>query len=302
MTRRYSVPSIGEYAGTAAELPEADPINCRQHGSMSSDLHVDPACFELPPKDIADEQGCSYYDNTTAICYVRAERRLIDNRNVVYWNALKETDILFMNVGLHHNSKGMFKFQLAGFVRLAHYYKAKYHKLPLMLYRETSAQHFEGGEGGNFPGKSQELIDKLRDVDPDTFRCADHPYEVMKNTNWRNSFLSKPGFKDPSSRGSQHGVHMHFPIMRVWNTTAMGSNFHPRTLGGRTAESMEGATADCTHFCPSFGGIYEVWSTLLHNILRAGQPLQENLRPRFTTRSRHQFRTVVQSLSPATLR
>ena len=288
---RYSNPSIGEYAGTAEELPEADPINCKQHGSMSHNLHLDAACFDLPPKDIADEQGCNYYfDNTTAICYVRAERRLIDNRNVVYWNALKETDIVFMNVGLHHNSKGMYKYQLAGFVRLAHYYKANYQKLPLMLYRDTSAQHFEGGDGGNFPGKSQDLIDKLRNVDPGTFRCTDHSYGVMKETNWRNDFLM---FKDPW--GSQHGVQMKFPIMRVWNTTAMGSNFHPRTLGGRTAEAMEGATADCTHFCPSFGGIYEVWSTLLHNILRAGQPLQETLRPRFTIRPKHQFRTMVQA-------
>ena len=52
------------------------------------------------------EKNCLYFlDGETAICYVRAESMILDARNVVYWNALQKTDIVMMNIGLHHNTR-----------------------------------------------------------------------------------------------------------------------------------------------------------------------------------------------------
>jgi hypothetical protein len=131
-----------------------------------------------------------------------------------------------------------------------------------MLWRETSAQHFDGGEGGNFPRKAREGLD---DVD-ENFQCTSHPYQEMLAANYRNDLVRNPGFVDENLR-------LIIPILKIWNVTSMAADLHPVTLNNRTK-------ADCTHFCPHFGGIYEVWSTLLQNSLAAAQPLQDTLRPR----------------------
>jgi hypothetical protein len=52
------------------------------------------------------ETKCLHYPATeTGVCYVRAEKMIIDSRNVIYWNALRETDIVMLNTGLHHRTR-----------------------------------------------------------------------------------------------------------------------------------------------------------------------------------------------------
>jgi len=95
----------------------------------------------------------------------------------------------------------------------------------------------------------------------------------MRGNDWRNMLLNTEGFMTD-------GFKMDLPIMRVWNITSMSSELHPVTL--ETSRTEEGhAIADCTHFCPSYGGMYEIWSTVLHNILRAAQPLSETLKIKY---------------------
>jgi hypothetical protein len=141
-----------------------------------------------------------------------------------------------------------------------------------MLWRETSAQHFDQGEGGNYPLKWA-IKKKLKNVDAATFKCTSHPFREMRSTNFRNDIVEKHGFVCENLR-------VVIPILRVWNVTAMAADLHPFTLGGRTKEARHVARADCTHFCPNYGGMFEVWATLLQNNLAVAQPLQDNLRPR----------------------
>ena len=142
-----------------------------------------------------------------------------------------------------------------------------------MIWRETSAQHFRGGEAGNYP-LQEALKEKLKHVDEATYKCSRYPYEEMVGANFRNRMLSDPGFTDENTR-------LVMPILRIWNVTAMATDLHPRTLArGKIEEDSDDATADCTHFCPTFGGMYEIWSTLLQNFLVAAQPLQDTLRPK----------------------
>lgn len=161
------------------------------------------------------------------------------------------------------------KVQLDGFSRLLRH-TARIRKLPLILWRETSAQHFDHGIGGCYPPAPWNHL--YRNIDPHNFTCTAVSYDEMVAGNWRNRMVDEAGFGDENWQ-------FKIPSLRVWNVTAMASDLHPRVLGDRK-ESQAGMIADCTHFCPSFGGMYEVWSTLLHNFLRAAQPLTETLRPR----------------------
>ncbi len=97
-------------AGFSGALPLADPKICKDSKSSKASsnnaprLDIHPECFSLPPGDI--ETKCLHYPATEAgICYVRAEKMIIDSRNVIYWNALRETDIVMLNTGLHHRTR-----------------------------------------------------------------------------------------------------------------------------------------------------------------------------------------------------
>jgi len=258
--------------GNYQDHPEADPELCRYSKELNSyGLELDPACFSLESDAFREQQACFWYlEDTTALCYVKVTTAIVDNKNVVFWNELTPNDIVLMNVGLHHNRRGDMKHALLSFAQLLAY-TAKSRPLPLMIWRETSAQHFRGGDGGNYLMK---LSSELRSVDPNTFRCTKYPFQIMKDADWRNRYVNEMGFVG-------HKFRVDFPILKVWNTTAMAYWLHPRTHGQRT----DHAVADCSHFCPNYGGMFEVWSTLLQNFLAAAQPLATSLAPRVTVTS-----------------
>eukprot|EP00192_Tetraselmis_astigmatica_P011887 CAMPEP_0117675108 /NCGR_PEP_ID=MMETSP0804-20121206/15423_1 /TAXON_ID=1074897 /ORGANISM="Tetraselmis astigmatica, Strain CCMP880" /LENGTH=423 /DNA_ID=CAMNT_0005484077 /DNA_START=386 /DNA_END=1657 /DNA_ORIENTATION=- len=258
-----------DIAGNSKELPLADPDRCKVRSRPDSmGLQLSKACFHIQSNAFESHESCFYYlDGTTALCYVKNSVAMVDEKNVVFWNELRESDIVLANIGIHHNRRSGLRNALSTFARFLHYHSLK-QQLPLMIWRETSAQHFDGGEGGNYPPHHSHL----RDVDPRTFNCTEHPHQMMQATDWRNRYVHELGF-------TAENLEVKFPILRVWNTTSMAHWLHPRTHGTKT----EHAVADCTHFCPSYGGIYEVWSTLLQNFLVAAQPLEVNLRPKIST-------------------
>ena len=97
-------------AGHSGELPLPDPNVCREFSgpemrNSTLGLEIDPRCFDLPPADLDHDNCLQYLDGEASVCYMRAEKLLIDPRNVVYWNALEETDIVLMNMGLHHSTR-----------------------------------------------------------------------------------------------------------------------------------------------------------------------------------------------------
>eukprot|EP00191_Tetraselmis_sp_GSL018_P019427 CAMPEP_0177579380 /NCGR_PEP_ID=MMETSP0419_2-20121207/922_1 /TAXON_ID=582737 /ORGANISM="Tetraselmis sp., Strain GSL018" /LENGTH=361 /DNA_ID=CAMNT_0019068029 /DNA_START=676 /DNA_END=1761 /DNA_ORIENTATION=- len=267
---RYQIHESYDGPGKSSKLPLADPKVCTLKTPGDDGLSLGTECFELQHKDLVESKACFHYlDEDTAICYIRAEDEVVDDRNVVYWNGLKPTDIVFANTGLHHNSRVKFRSCHKSFTSLIKY-QLKRRPLPLILWRDTSAQHFEGGEGGNYPPSRSSY---LRHIVPGEFKCSSHSFEEMRGNDWRNMLLNTEGFMTD-------GFKMDLPIMRVWNITSMSSELHPVTL--ETSRTEEGhAIADCTHFCPSYGGMYEIWSTVLHNILRAAQPLSETLKIKY---------------------
>jgi hypothetical protein len=96
-------------AGHSGPLPFADPEVCSEYDitealTSASRLGIDRECFNLPPGDL--EKSCLHYlEGEAGICYVRSEAMIIDSKNVIYWNALRTTDIVMVNTGLHHNAR-----------------------------------------------------------------------------------------------------------------------------------------------------------------------------------------------------
>lgn len=82
-----------------------------------------------------------------------------------------------------------------------------------------------------------------------TYVMQDHDLEIMRKWDWRN-ILAK-SLLSPLS----------LPVLPTWILTATQPLSHPQTLRG-------GTTADCTHFCPKEGGMFEMWSVFLFSIFR----------------------------------
>jgi len=110
-------------AGRSGPLPIADPDICNEYedsegvSRTASGLDIDQKCFDLPPADLANT-CLNYLGGEASICYVRAEKMILDSRNVVYWNALRETDIVMLNTGLHHNTRYVVCTSRAGSIHL----------------------------------------------------------------------------------------------------------------------------------------------------------------------------------------
>lgn len=246
------------------KYPPADPENCNSHSEVEDGLRLDESCFDIWKGTLEELNVChQYHDSVTSLCFVRADQELINENNVVYWNALRETDVVVANVALHYNKMSSFQKELSVIAGTLKYLSTR-QKLPLMLWREASAQHFPNGQGGYYPKGNG-----LRSVNPETFECRAYPYRFMKDLDWRNNVVREEGFvaKD---------LKVTLPILPIWNTTAMASHLHPQLLSHLMTK--EAAIADCTHFCPAYGGIYEMWGTLLQNFLNAASPLDEHLK------------------------
>eukprot|EP00873_Tetraselmis_striata_P028071 jgi/Tetstr1/448335/TSEL_035619.t1 len=217
-------------------------------------------CFEAARANW--RKHCHNYPGGTSLCFVRNDRHVVDPQNVVFYNDLRESDIVLANVGLHHNTPEGLAQDLRGFAKLLSYQSKSGRRMPLWLWRDTSPQHFKGGLGGNYP---EEKSDRLRHVVPGEFRCTRYPLDVMRRTDWRNRVLMQEGLE-----AFEH-YHVPMPFLRVWNLTAMLPGKHPQTLGTTRV-------ADCTHHCPGYGGVYELWSVLFYNFLSAALRHESELR------------------------
>ena len=164
-------------------------------------------------------------------------------------------------------SRFSYRFQMSVFARLVQI-TSTMRELPLMLWRDTSAQHFTGGEGGNFPPEASEA---LRFIGPD-FECTQHPFEVMELWDWRNRILNMEGF-------IAEDLKVNIQTFSIWNITAMAAAYHPYVLAAKG--QVMTSVADCTHYCPTFGGMYEVWSELFQNFLGAAHPFDKTFKVGF---------------------
>eukprot|EP00873_Tetraselmis_striata_P037059 jgi/Tetstr1/457323/TSEL_043927.t1 len=207
-------------------------------------------CFRTPYAELSRE--CLRYavpgaDNqTAALCYIYARRELLDADNLGAYHALADSDIVLANVGAHFNVPQQYHTALA---RLRDVLAAS-RPGPLLVWRESTAQHFGVTPGGAYPPRGRYRDRRrLSRVDPATFRC----------TQWPMSTMVKKNFRDTIARRVLGSA---FPVFRLWEVTAMAHTQHPQTLRG-------GGAADCTHWCSQPGGMLEVWSTMLLNYLEA---------------------------------
>mmetsp|Transcript_22636 Transcript_22636/g.62843 ORF Transcript_22636/g.62843 Transcript_22636/m.62843 type:complete len:104 (-) Transcript_22636:342-653(-) len=72
--------------------------------------------------------------------------------------------------------------------------------------------------------------------------------KVVVAKDWRN-FMTKKILHE-----------LRLPVLPIHTPTIPAAQFHPQTLRG-------GTMADCTHFCPTAGGMYEIWSEFLNTVL-----------------------------------
>eukprot|EP00873_Tetraselmis_striata_P002930 jgi/Tetstr1/423194/TSEL_001314.t1 len=227
----------------------------------STGVYMNDECFTVKTDW---SQHCQFYHGgKTSFCFVRADADVVDASNVALFNDLRHNDIVLVNTGLHHNYKFLLARHIERFASLLGEQIRRGRPMPLWLWRDTSAQHFRGGLAGNYP-RDKELSDKLRHVKR-TFRCKSYPIEEMRHFDWRNAVLEDQGVE--AFRANKLSI----PILRVWNTTAMLAASHPQMLTTSTI-------ADCSHFCPTLGGVYEVWSTLFFNFLQSAMGYQNDLK------------------------
>jgi hypothetical protein len=225
-------------------------------------VYMNEPCFDV--KTDWSPHCHTYHGGKTSFCFVRADYDIVDTANVAFFNDLRPSDIVLLNTGLHHNFKFMLAKAIGRFAGLLGKQVKDGRPMPLWLWRDTSAQHFRGGIVGNYP-KEREESDKLRNVKK-TFRCAKYPFEDMRRSDWRNQVLDTVGqevFKENR---------LNIPVLRVWNTTALLSTNHPQRL-------KSFPIADCSHFCPTLGGVYEIWSTLFANFLETALRYEKDLKP-----------------------
>lgn len=105
------------------------------------------------------------------------------------------------------------------------------------------------------PG-SDRLCAKFFQVDPARFRCSFYSHEDMRRSDWRNQVLNTVGLEEFQA------FNLTVPVLRVWNASSLLPGKHPQTLG-------HSSVADCTHWCPTMGGIFEIWSQLFFNLFAA---------------------------------
>jgi len=186
---------------------------------------------------------------TAGLCYIYANRDPLDEQNLPAFNALGRGDVVVASTGLHMNFAKLMQTTMQKFVKHLPLLKAVRKDRPIMVWRESSAQHFRFKPSGYWPPihwVAQRQA--LRNVNPKTFRCSEIPLAQLQRFEFRNRIARK----------AMQGLRI--PVLPIWRTTALEHLAHPQSLRG-------GRSADCTHFCPKAGGMFEMWSHMFYNFL-----------------------------------
>lgn len=110
---------------------------------------------------------------TAGLCYIYANRDPLDEQNLPAFNALGRGDVVVASTGLHMNFAKLMQTTMQKFVKHLPLLKAVRKDRPIMVWRESSAQHFRFKPSGYWPPihwVAQRQA--LRNVNPKTFRCS----------------------------------------------------------------------------------------------------------------------------------
>lgn len=154
-------------------------------------------------------------------------------------------DILLLNQGVHmHTPEMMEKYAL----RMAQqYHELDIQKRPILIWRETLAQHFNTSLSPNLPMGYFETRDRLP--------CAPLTnLQIAYQQDFRNHIAN------------QIFEQYNIPILRVYNASAQAYNQHI----GPQIRTDEKGMQDCTHYCENSGLYYfvrDLFHNMLHNML-----------------------------------
>jgi len=208
------------------------------------------SCFSAvyPEKRFCYTYKVPVSDELAKLCYIYASQDVLNDHNIAAYNALGPRDILLANTGVHFNEKVQLLGSMFPFVKILQTAKHARDARPIVIWRESSAQHFNVVPGGYWPPQKHiRERAKLKHVNK-KFRCKSQPMKVVVAKDWRN-FMTKKILHE-----------LRLPVLPIHTPTIPAAQFHPQTLRG-------GTMADCTHFCPTAGGMYEIWSEFLNTVL-----------------------------------
>lgn len=163
------------------------------------------------------------------LCFVQAFRGVMEPGVAGCMAALTPRDVVLFNSGLHfgHTEADAYRASVAELTKvLARLSTARggRSRMPISIWRETSAQHFPGG--GEFRRKAAVSA---------SFRCQQAPLTALNASNWRNAMAE-------TALGGQ------LPILRVWNVSAAApqAHTHVRVKASQTAATSAAVRTPCT--------------------------------------------------------
>jgi len=228
---------------------------CNLHGSTRSKYHIDWARLTgiFGPQDCRYNTGDYCHLNTAHVFYPEYNAHIkyigthLQNINgkAHGYNSLKDyqdygvlrnnqKDILLLNFGVHFHSKSAYVVPITA---LVNEYLENRSKLPHVIWRETSPQHFKNPDG---------LFSREG-------RCVSYKdYEHFYHSNFYNRAIEEV-FQQ---------FNVDIPILRIYNSSKT-EYFAHIDLQDRTDEKY---LSDCTHFCqPS--GVLNHWVELFYNAI-----------------------------------
>lgn len=226
-------------------------IACSIHAVVPTEYHI-----TREPSGVVDEglafykeynftfqYLCPFYRYHSRPSTLPANDEAEDNNNLddflKFSNISSSFDLVIMNIGLHHHLISTFRPIVEKYIQ--QYDKMDPATRPILLWRETSPQHFDWRDE-NLPMGYHTTPTK----DP---VCYEYPnYTLAFTQDFRNRlaelFMNR----------------YHIPIMRIYNVTRTENNAHNGLPPGRNKFT------DCTHFCQD-SGIFYYMRDLLYNII-----------------------------------
>ncbi|KAK9901586.1 hypothetical protein WJX75_003489 [Coccomyxa subellipsoidea] len=218
--------------------------------------------LEIVTKEGGVAPWCIHLPQDSRICHIRSNMGLDWADNVLPnlpGIGARNTDILVGNFAIWINNDTDYAVNMG---RVADYIRSATGRLPYIIWRDASVQHFETHtgdyNGAGYPFHCQPISNRTDAVKLDingSLSTDDPELQVVVEGGWRNR-IAYPIIES-----------LNIPIMRTWNETVPMWSFHHH-YNMRCGHQEQGCP-DCTHTChPSY---YQVWIYHLYEALMASQ-------------------------------
>jgi len=201
-------------------------------------------------------------DDSVRICWLWGNKHIVHEGNAQCFRSMRESDVVLANLGLWYPTTPEGIQAYTGAVQeFADFFARSTPSMkPLLIWRETSEQHFPGKDG-SFASMSKNVMGCT-----DAYKSKSEARANNVRNNVALPILGGAGIS----------------VLAVNHLTSVGwPQLHP-------AEQRRGSRKDCTHYCLYPGGIHQVWATLLQNVLlhKLGAIPEPGTEPSLLTRRR----------------